>query len=197
MKFIGQLLAFLLLLAVCILFVFVGLQTWKISVHVIEGAKTLKPNVYVPLTITILSAALGLSATLYTQARTRRREIEAAFRERKIAIYLDFLETIESISLAVNNEIDVPAPDQEELVIKLVKMRTKCVLWGSTGVLKALNDFTKVGAGNTMKMMLTLDNIQREMRKDLGLSNFALEKFFFTKLSLKSDEEWEKFKSLG
>ncbi len=81
-----------------ILFVFVYSFYWGVQLVgiVISGASELSPSVYVPLVITVLTATLGLIATLYTQQLIRKREIEASHRERKIELYLDFLEVMDS-----------------------------------------------------------------------------------------------------
>ncbi|WP_139838040.1 hypothetical protein [Roseovarius gaetbuli] len=103
---------------------------------------------------------------------------------------MDFLETLEHLLLAAKPELGMPSLNQNELVVKLVKVRTKAVLWGSTGVLKALSDFSKVGESNPIKMFRVIEQLQREMRKDLGLSNFGLEADFFSKLILSNPDEF-------
>ena len=170
-------------------FVYVG---WLFLSGFAKGARSLEPNIYVPLGITVLTAILGLSATLYTQARIRKREIESAFRERKIEIYLDFLEKLETLIIAQKPELGVTQPSENELAIGLIKVRTKAVLWGSVGVLKALNDFSKVGRTEPIEMFTVFDTIQREMRKDLGLSNKGLGESFFIKLILSDPSEFDK-----
>ncbi|MBC7145053.1 MAG: hypothetical protein H5U24_06570 [Thioclava marina] len=168
---------------------------WRILAAVVSGAKTLEPTVYVPLTVTLFTASLGLAATLIAQSKNRKREIEAALRERKIAIYLDFLETIEKLILASKPELKTASFDDSEMVIKLVKVRTKAVLWGSPGVLKALNKFSKLGQAQPIATLRAVEDIQREMRKDLGLSNFGLETDFFSKLILSDVSEFDKLTS--
>ncbi|KIC43115.1 hypothetical protein RA27_07345 [Ruegeria sp. ANG-R] len=191
MKTFGIVFAILILVLGTIAVSFVGYHGIQISLAVVEGAKTLEPSVYVPLVVTILSAAIGLSATLYTQSRARKREVEAAFRERKIDIYLDFLETYEHLLLASKPELDIPKVDQNDLVVSLVKVRTKAVLWGSTGVLRALNEFSKARERSALETFRVVEKIQREMRKDLGLSNFGLEQDFFSKLILSDENDFD------
>jgi hypothetical protein len=168
---------------------FLAFQGWLVATAVVKGAKTLEPTIYVPLVVTLTTASLGLGATLYSQARTRRQEIESAFRERKIEIYLDFLNTLKEVFLAEKKELNPPKVKQSELVVKLIEVRTKAVLWGSTGVLQALSEFSKVGENNPRAMLSVMDRLQREMRKDLGLSNSGLEEEFFIKLILRNPEE--------
>jgi hypothetical protein len=190
-KFIGQVFGIAIagaIIAIC------GLFGWKLFVFaqaVFEGAKTLEPAIYVPLTVTVTTAVLGLGATLYTQSRSRKRDIEAAFRERKVEIYLDFLKTMEQVLLAGKPELGLAPIDQNALVIKLVSIRTHAVLWGSSGVLKELSNFTKVGEGNPKKMFRVIEKLQREMRNDLGLSNSGLEQDFFSRLILSNPNDFD------
>ncbi|EKE70045.1 hypothetical protein [Celeribacter baekdonensis] len=194
-KTLRIILAIVIVLIACVLFIFLGFHVWDISKAIYAGAKTLKPEVYVPLTITMVTAILGLTATLIAQNRLRKRETDAAFRERKIAIYLEFLEAMESLFIAAKPELGGKPVDQSELVIKLMKVRTKAVLWGSQGVLRALSDFTKVGENRELiEMFEVIERIQKEMRKDLGLSNRGLETHFFSKLVLSDPAEFDALK---
>ncbi len=194
MKVISSFFALLIALLAAAFFIFFVLYGWQIAVAVVSGAKTLAPSVYVPLTVTIFTASLGLAATLITQSKNRKREVEAALRERKIAIYLDFLEAVERLILASKPELKMAPIDENELVVKLVKVRTKAVLWSSPGVLRALNNFGKLGMVEPLAMLRAIEDVQREMRKDLGLSNLGLNADFFSKLILTSDSEFEKLR---
>lgn len=74
--------------------------------------------------------------------------------------------------------------DPDDLAIRLIRIRTKAVLWGSPGVLHYLNQFSKMEGLPLLEMMRVLDGLQREMRIDLGLSNFGLAQDFFIDLIL-------------
>ena len=164
---------------------------WGIGEKVVQGAGELEPNVYVPLTVTLATAVVGLSVTLFTQYFTRRKEIETAHRERRIEIYLEFLRAIESLLLAAKPELQQEAIDENSLVIQLVKIRTKAVLWSSPRVLKALSKFTKIDNDKPWEMWATIDELQRAMRRDIGLSNRGLGKMFFFKLNLNGEADLE------
>ena len=190
-----------IILAIFLLFAFGSLSEYLANffIYIVAGAKKLEPQVYVPLTVTILTAILGLTATLITQfltkkreintqIRIREREIDSAFRERKIGIYLEFLEAVESSLIAANPKLSSKKVDDGILALTLIKVRTKAVLWGSPGVLQTLSQLSKVGEGNTLRMLSVFDQIQREMRKDLGLSNEGLEADFFVKIILNEED---------
>ena len=145
----------------------------------------------VPLSITVLTAIIGLSVTLYTQSRIRLREIDAAHRERKLEIYLNFLEAFDNLSVAGKPEFGENPVDPNRLARDLLTFRTRAVLWGSPGVLKALSKIARPNQDLT-EMFSGIEAIQREMRKDLGLSNRGLEKSFFNKLRLTDPDEYDK-----
>ncbi len=192
LKFFSSLLVVLFAFVFLVVLSIIGIHLWDLLKAVIEGAKTLAPEIYVPLVVTLTTAALGLAATLFTQSQSRKREIDAAHRDKKIEVYFGFLKNVEAMLLSANSELGGSELDGTEFAKKHVELRTMAVLWGSTGVLKALKDFAHNG-GSGHAAMLALESLQREMRKDIGLSNFGLEKYFFTKLILKSEDEFKKF----
>lgn len=186
--------AIIVLLLSIVLVLVVGFYSWQLISAVSAGAKTLAPEIYVPLTVTVFTATVGLFAALFTQNRVRKRELEAAYRERKIEIYLDFLKTIESLFLSQRAEFKDRALDTEDLVLKIADVRTKAVLWGSSGVLRELSKLTKL-KGDLSETMSFLENIQREIRKDLGLSNRGLDRDFFVTLILNDASDIEKIRA--
>ncbi|MDJ0821142.1 MAG: hypothetical protein QNJ09_04920 [Paracoccaceae bacterium] len=188
---------FISFVAISLLLTLAGYTTYhlyNLTKFIIQGAKTLSPQVYVPLTVTVLTAALGLAAALFTQRSIRLREIESSHRERKLEIYLDFLKFYESALISEKPELEGETFDEKEVAKKLIEFRTKAVLWGSPGVLRQVSLLTKLdGAGPTV-IFSVLENIQREMRKDIGLSNWGLEKDFFAKLPLRNPEDLDKLR---
>jgi hypothetical protein len=144
----------------------------------------------VPLALTVTTATLGLTATLVTQAQSRKREIDAAHRERKLEIYLEFMEIMENLLMSGKEDTKTVQLTEAEIVQKLMFVRTRAVLWGSPRVLKALADITHM-EHKKLNVFDVMERIQREMRKDLGLSNMGLEKNFFSKLILSNPDELE------
>ena len=157
-----------------------------------EGAKQLQPEIYVPLAITVSTAVIGLSATLFTQVSNRKREIDAALRERKIEIYLQFLKTIEKVIMAQKPELGSEPIDQLALTKELIDIRTKAVLWGSPNVLRAISKLGKPDQSGPLQTFRVIEDIQRSMRRDLGLSNFGLPTLFFIKMLLNDPEELDR-----
>src|SRR5690606_23883056 len=76
-----------------------------------KGFFELPATTYVPLSATVITAVFGIVAALFTQSRIRTREIDSAFREKKIEIYYRFLETINRLKLSFNDKIGGPPVD--------------------------------------------------------------------------------------
>lgn len=186
--------AVLVFLSVSVL-AYVGYLFCKLISAVISGAAQLAPEIYVPLSVTLFTAAIGLAATLISQSRIRKREIDAAFRDRKTEVYLGLLKLIEELMVSAKPELGGKKLDEKEMTLLLISLRTKAVLWGSGGVLKALNRLLKIRQGDVLGTMSAVESVQREIRKDLGLSNLGLEPDFFTKLILSDPDELEKLRN--
>lgn len=185
-------LSFILFVLFCGVAGWISYEIWQLTQFVIEGARQLEPSVYVPLATTIAAASLGLVATLWTQTVTRRREIEAAHRERKVEIYLQLMQLIQKLLLQAKPELGSEKLDTNQLALELLTIRTKAVVWGSPSVLRPLAKLTQSGL-STAEIFTTLEELQRAMRRDLGLSNFGLENGFFAKLPLANPKEYDEF----
>jgi hypothetical protein len=159
-----------------------------------EKTKSISPEIYVPLTVVVLTAIFGLMATFLNQRHSRKQLQENAFRERKVEIYLDFLKIVETVLVSQKPEISGTPLDQGALALKLIEFRTKAVLWASPEVLKCLDNFTKLQVRKDIDLFQVLEDMQREMRNDLGLSNIGLGTDFFAKLSLSDPEDLERIR---
>lgn len=159
-----------------------------LALALIYSALQLQPAIYLPLGVTVLTALLGLSATLHTQRETRRREIEAAYRKEKVDAYLSFLKLIENLLAQTKPELGREKMSENDIVDAMMDIRTRAILWGSPGVLKGLYKFPKM-QHLKISPLDVLEELQREIRIDLGLSNEGLGKDFFAELPLGNPED--------
>ncbi len=193
MQTFGYILGIILIIAAVIILSLAGWYFILILRAVVEGAKELEPTVYVPLFVTVLTATLGLSGTLYIQWGIRKREIEAAHRERKLEIYLEFMKLVENILASSNEDLDEEPMPRLELVKQLLSIRTRAILWASPSVLTELVELARPNK-TTKEMFQNIDRLQRAMRVDLGLSNRGLNDTFFTRIMLKDPSELDNLK---
>lgn len=147
----------------------------------------LEPSVFIPLAVTFVTAVGGLGATLWTTTHNKKQQVDADFREKKVEIYLNFVQLLAGLMQA-NKDTNAKDPPQG-MVDALIDIRTKATLWSSPGVLKALNELAKSDEKDTKRLFCAVDRVQREMRLDLGLSNQELEELFFVKHLLKSEKD--------
>ena len=150
------------------------------------GALQLEATIYIPLGVTVFTALLGLSATLLTQREIRRREIDAAYRKEKVEAYLSFLKLCEKLLLQAKDKRH--ALPEDEILLTMLDVRTRAVLYGSPTVLRGLYKFPKM-ARLGLSPLDVLEDIQRAIRDDLGLSNEGLERDFFAKLPLSDPDD--------
>ena len=57
-----------------------------------------------------------------------------------------------------------------------IKLRRNFIVWASPKVLDAYHRFLEASQTKTGNSLLVADEVFREMRKDLGLSNFGIQK---------------------
>lgn len=144
----------------------------------------------------IIAASGTVFAAVFTvvigQSINKKREIADAHRSYKIKLYSEFVEfTIDWVFKHAdkNKEIDESA-SQKELQEYFIKFSKELMLWASPGVIKAWSNFREnVGRGEELDTLLRVDAIFKEMRKDLGNSNFGLDKSALIMLFIRKDEE--------
>lgn len=115
----------------------------------------------------------------------RKKDIEAAFRERKIEIYDKFL--IELFKTLHGKATEEQKDESEDLVHFLQDWQRTLVLWGGKDVLKAYISWMKhlkKGDPDAKTLYLT-DEFFRALRKDIGQSSFGIEKGNFSHLWLR------------
>jgi hypothetical protein len=73
------------------------------------------PRISATILGAMITAIIGLAASIITQIQTKSREIEEAHREKKVEIYQKFLGTITSFLSGQNEKLIIKAPTEQEL----------------------------------------------------------------------------------
>ncbi|MBL4750232.1 MAG: hypothetical protein JKX71_06570 [Amylibacter sp.] len=183
----------LLLLFILFLLVKYGIIASK---YIIAGFLKLKPEIYVPLVFTIMTAVIGLAAALITQARIRKRAIEEAHRDKKVALYLGILKYIQTLMLSQKEGFEHLITEENDQVEKMAQFKTELNLWASPQALQAFHAFTHPDSSKNgpMAILKLIDPFYKEMRKDIGLSNRGLDDLFFARSMLSDPSEIEQLK---
>jgi hypothetical protein len=173
-----------LLLGVAILIGCLWFSWWAI-----QSVWTAISSTQNPASVAIVAGFFSIIGATFTVTLgrhfDRRKEIEAAFREKKIAIYDEFLTELFKIFQQPQDASD--DPDETDLVSFLQEWQKTLVLWGGKGVLKAYfawMSHLKAGIANAKSIFL-MDEFFRAMRKDIGQSSAGLQKGAFSHLILR------------
>jgi len=137
------------------------------------------------------AAVTAIIGGILTQYYIKKREQDNAHREKKIEIYNSF---IEMTSRAINGDhadTSITKPADTELADFMFKFKSEVLLWGSPGVIKEMLNFQNASKRG-LEPLITANNLYKEFRKDIGLSNFGLNKCELIKLGLTDPEELDK-----
>jgi len=128
-------------------------------------------------------------ATLFAHGRVKEREIEARQFPEKSAAY-DII-----ITLLIDSVRNVKTGDsipEKELLDRMFEFKKKLIVWGGDGLINSWNDFeiSYDSTANPEVIILTMENLLRAIRKDLGHKDRNLKKFALWALFLiKEDKE--------
>src|SRR5205823_3670785 len=115
--------------------------------------------------VTIVGSVLAVTLGRYLE---KRKEVEAAFRERRLKTYEGFISTF--MDLTSGKEQD------QDLVSFLRQMNKEMILWAGPKLLKAYIVFFRqtVLDPKAGKSFFILEDFYQAMREDLGHSNTGL-----------------------
>ena len=142
---------------------------------------------------TILTAVATL---VFSQNLSKKREISEVHRPNKIKAYKFFMQMMIDILRRVKKDDkfleDGKLPeDLQELFFEL---QSEMIVWGSPNVIKAYQTFRAQSVSGA-NVLLAVDNVLQEIRKDLGHSNKDLKRGDLIKLFLTDPEELDKLMS--
>ena len=129
----------------------------------------------------------GIGAVVISQQRTKARELAEAHRPIKIELYTDFITQVVGLMRTGVGKSALDRNAQMELEEFFFDFTTKVMLLGSPMVLNAYSAFR--GAVEDPKVILLVDDVLQAMRKDLGLSNWSLERGDLMKMLLSDPEK--------
>lgn len=129
----------------------------------------------------IAAAIIATSGTVITavftvvvgQTINKRREIEDAHRVFKIEIYSKFIDFTINWVFSQNRE-NCHAMSQQDLEDYFIDFSKKLTLWASPNVISSWSKFRNNANNANIDALLSIDNIYRAMREDLGNSNKGL-----------------------
>lgn len=137
----------------------------------------------------LITASLGLVGLWYAQWHSKSRDIAESHRASKIQVYNVFFDLVEKFQ--ENNADDFSDESIPEwMKSEFQKLNRGLLLWASPSVITAYLNFRTVSnsGGN---ILYAVDAMYREIRKDLGNSNFQLKVGDLIRIGLKDPNEFK------
>lgn len=188
----------MLLLATVLTLSAAGYGTWKIVAFFVQKLTSINPAVTASIIGAMATVSAGVAAVIITQKQTKAREIAEAHREKKVEMYDKFLVTITRVikNLNENETVQSEGISETELISSMFEFKRQIILWGSPKVIKAQLEFEAVAARGD-NVFLSVDNLYRAIREDIGLSNSGLAQFDIFKLFLKDADQMDIYLKAG
>jgi hypothetical protein len=135
----------------------------------------------------LITASIGLIGLWYAQWQSKTRDIAESHRASKIEVYKVFFDLVEKFQTNETGDInDENIP--EWLKTDFQKLNRGLLLWASPGVITAYLNFRTV-ADSGGNILSAADTMYREIRKDLGNSNYQLKQGDLIRIGLKDPNE--------
>jgi hypothetical protein len=126
---------------------------------------------------------------LEVQQALREREIDESHRQKKIEIYNDFLKLISSFMQGANDKNKKKTPGQQKVLEEFERFQNGILLWGGPKVISSYLNYRKKKEVGTAEMFISVDQLFRSLREDIGLSNEGLDSLETIQLYLKDPSE--------
>jgi len=131
---------------------------------------------------------VSVATVVYTQQKTKTREIDNSHRPQKVEIYKRFMAKAVVGLLRATKENRIKSPEyQRELEELFFSFTGEVIVWGSPSVIRAYSAFRSAGADPNI--LLRVDDLLQAMRKDLGNSNWGLTRGELIKLFITDPEK--------
>jgi hypothetical protein len=160
----------------------VGYGLYRLIALAITSFATLQPTVSATLITGFVTVTTSVSAVVIGRYFEKRKEVEEAFRERRLKTYSEFLSTFMNLTPDTTKE-------NPELVPFFRNMHKEMILWAGPKLLKAYISFLgQMGDPLAGKSFYMLEDFYMAIRYDLGHSNSGLARGDILSLVIKRDE---------
>ncbi len=127
------------------------------------------------LAATVITASAGLLGLLYSQWHSKSRDIAEGHRKYKIEVYNNYLDIVDDFFTAAKSDTTIDTDNlPDKLTEKIRKLNRGMIVWASPKVIRAWLKFRKATAVKAPNLLFVVDELLQAIRKDLGNSNFGL-----------------------
>ncbi len=160
---------------------------WAVGTYFLESLQAIDKEIATTIIATVGTALVGIGTVVYNQRISKNREIAEAHRDHKIAVYNSFMEMIVNVleNAKDNQDPELP-PDLEKWFYQFTR---EAIVWSSPGLVQAWRKFRIESVSDSGQVMYLVDEILREIRSDLGNSNYSLKKGELVSLFLSNPDE--------
>ena len=144
----------------------------------------------------IITAIAGILGLLYSQWHNKAKEISEGHRPKKIELYNTFFDIVDHYTRNEReNKIEDGIP--KTIQKQFEKLNRGLIVWASPGVIKAWLNFRRGAEDPNQNTLILVDALLKEIRKDLGNSNWNLQDGDIVRIYLKDvdDLDTSKIKS--
>lgn len=158
---------------------FLGLLTWfsyKLIVFIFISLQSVDYKIIIGIVGVMATIISSVWIASYNARKAKEKVVYEAHREKKAEIYNGFMDTM--ITQLVKNMNDGKSGDEllpDNLLEFLYKFTAQVIIYGSPDVINAFDKFKNLPENNSPIILSIIDDLFREMRKDLGESNKTIE----------------------
>ena len=164
---------------------------WLVATHLMSFLASANPAISAAIVGAMATVLVSVGGALYTQAQIKKREIAEAHRERKVALYKEFLDVVLRIMAKENKNLSLEPISEQDLIKFLAEFKTSIILWGSPKVIKAQLNFEAI-SGSGGNVLVAVDKLYLAIRDDIGLSNSGLNNHELVKMYLSDPSEMDR-----
>lgn len=158
---------------------------WAASILI--GSLSSAPS---PLASALLAALAGAFGWLVTRFASRADAASLAHREKKIAIYSQFVTAV--LHDFTPEQFRGASKEAPDLAQEMVNFQREILFWGSPKVIRAYSALRE-NPNDRRSTALRLNNLFAAMRADIGLSNFGLNPNDLMKLMVSEPKAYDDF----
>ena len=164
---------------------------YQIVALLLRALVSINPTVSAALITGLVTITASVSAVAIGRYLEKRKEVEQAFRERRLKTYESFIERFMTLTADQNKS-------EDDLIPFLRQMNKEMILWAGPELLKAYISFLSQASDDPTsgKAFLRLEAFYKAMREDLGHSNKGLIQGQILTLVVKRDEVEELLNNL-
>ena len=150
-----------------------GYGLFRLVHFLVTGLLSLDSSVAATIIAASATVLVSVVSIIYSQRKTKEREIAESHRPQKIELYKRFMDDVVLGVLRMTKKKGGKSIDdadvQEHLQDFFFQFTGDLIVWGSPQVIKSYTEFRS--SGDQPEIILKVDDMLRAIRKDLGHSN--------------------------